>query len=170
VIRGSQVSLAPLRDDDLRPLFEWINERDLVLLNARYKPVHERDHAAWFDAIRARDDIAIFGIRLNVDDSLIGSCQLIGIDSVHRFAELQIRIGPPERRGRGHGTEAVRLLLDHAFRDLGLRRVQLQVFADNAGALRAYEKAGFEREGLLREAAFVDGRPRDVVVMGVLAT
>ncbi len=170
MIRGERVSLAPLRDEDLAPLFEWINDRELVLLNAPYKPVHERDHERWFDAIRERDDVAIFGIRLNEDDSLIGTCQLVGVDSVHRFAELQIRIGAAGQRGQGHGTEAVGLLVGHAFADLGLRRVQLHVFADNAPAIRCYEKAGFTHEGVRREGAFIDGQPRDVVMMGILAS
>jgi RimJ/RimL family protein N-acetyltransferase len=170
MIHGDQISLAPLRDEDVEPLFEWINDRELVLLNARYKPVHESDHTAWFAAIRESEDVVIFGIRRNDDDSLIGSCQLVAIDPVHRLAELQIRIADPEQRGRGYGSEAVRLLVDHAFRDLGLRRVQLAVFADNAPAIRAYEKAGFAQEGVLREGAFIDGSARDVVVMGILAS
>ena len=160
MMRGSKVSLAPLRDDDVAPLFEWINDRDLVVLNAPYKPVHERDHVRWFDAIRERDDVAIFGIRLNEDDSLIGSCQLVGVDSVHREADLQIRIGEVDGRGAATGPKRLSLLLDHAFRDLGLRRVQLHVFADDAAAIRCYEKAGFPHEGVLREGAFIDGKPR----------
>ena len=170
MMRGSKVSLAPLRDEDVAPLFEWINDRELVVLNAPYKPVHERDHVRWFDAIRERDDVAIFGIRLNEDDSLIGSCQLSAWIRCTACADLQIRIGVPDGRGRGHGTEAVGLLVEHAFRDLALRRVQLHVFADNAAAIRCYEKAGFVHEGVLREGAFIDGKPRHVVVMGILAS
>ena len=62
-----------------------------------------------------------------------------------------------------------RQLVEFAFRDLGLHRVWLQVFATNARALKAYEKAGFAREGRMREGVFVDGRFVDVVAMGILA-
>jgi len=167
-LEGPRIRLAPLRDEDSAALFAWINDRELVLLNAAYKPVHEADHAAWFDAVRARDDVVIFGIRLVDGDDLIGSCQLLAIDPLHRTAELQIRIGVAAARGRGHGSEAVGLLLRHGFGDLGLERVQLTVFADNEAALRTYAKAGFTREGTLRSAAEIDGRRRDVVVMGIL--
>ena len=60
------------------------------------------------------------------------------------------------------------LLLRHAFDDLDLRRVQLQVFAHNERAIRCYENAGFQREGTLRATRYVDGSPRDVVLMGAL--
>jgi RimJ/RimL family protein N-acetyltransferase len=168
VLRGDRIILAPLRDEDSRTLFDWINERDDVLLSAPYKPVHAADHRDWFDAIRSRQDVAIFGIRLLDDDRLIGSCQLYGIDPRARSAELQIRIGEADARDQGLGTEAVQLLLRHAFADLNLHRVQLRVFASNERAQGAYERAGFRHEGTLRDAAYVDGAWDDVVVMGLL--
>jgi RimJ/RimL family protein N-acetyltransferase len=168
MFKSQRIALAPLTDGDLPLLFQWINERGEVLLNAPYKPVHERQHAEWFDSIRKRGDVVILGIRLLETDKLIGTCQLRNIDHVHRIAELQIRIGDTSERGHGYGEEAVRLLLAHGFRDLNLRRVWLQVFATNARALRTYEKAGFVREGVLRQAAHIDGSYVDVVIMGML--
>ena len=168
MLRGERIMLAPLRDDDSRSLFGWINEREDVLLSAPYKPVHGADHAEWFDAIRSSPDTVVFGIRLVEDDRLVGSGQLHGIDARARSAELQIRIGEEDARGRGLGGEALQLLLRHGFDDLNLRRIWLRVFATNERALRAYEAAGFVEEGRLREAAYVDGGFVDVVVMARL--
>lgn len=169
MLTGERLRLAPLRDEDIATLFTWINDRDQVLLNSRYRPVHAWDHRSWFESIRSRDDVAIFGIRLNADDALVGSCQLNEIDPSAGTADLQIRIGEVSARGRGLGTEAVRLLLRHAFDDLRLRRVGLSVFAGNAAAIRCYQKAGFSHEGVLRQAAYLDGRSSDVIVMGILS-
>jgi RimJ/RimL family protein N-acetyltransferase len=166
--RGAFVALAPLSAEDMPVLFEWINDRAQVLLSAPYRPVSDSQHAAWFEAIRQRQDTVIFGIRSLETGALLGSCQLHGIHPVHRSAELQIRLGVPAERGKGYGTEAVRLLLDVAFRDLNLHRVSAHVFSGNATALRVYEKAGFVREGLLRKAAHIDGEYVDVVVMGIV--
>ncbi len=168
MLRGRHVALAPLRDADSPVLFAWINEREEVLRNAPYHPVHEADHRSWFDAVRQRADTVIFGIRTLDGDRLVGSCQLSGIDRRHGTAELQIRLGEVSARGRGWGTEAVGLLVRHAFADLGLHRVVLHVLAGNAAAIRVYEKAGFVREGVLREAAYIDGRRLDLVVMALL--
>jgi RimJ/RimL family protein N-acetyltransferase len=167
-LRAGHVELTALREADSRKLFEWINDREAMLLNAGYAPVHEPDHVTWFDEIRRRSDVVIFAIRSLADGELVGSCQLLNINHRYATAELQIRIGDPKARGKGYGTEAIRLLLTHAFRDIGLERVQLQVFASNRRAIRAYEKAGFRREGVLRSAAYVDGERRDIVVMGIL--
>jgi len=162
------VRIGPLLDADLPVLFGWINEPEQVHWNSAYHPVSESDHREWFDAVRKRKDAVIFGIRTIPDERLIGSCQLRNIDPVHRNAELQIRIGVVDARGQGRGTEAVRQLLRFGFRDLNLHRVYLNVFAENAAAIGAYEKAGFRREGLLREAAHIDGKYVDVVAMGIL--
>ena len=167
-LTGRTIRLTPLRDADVEPLFEWINDRELVLQSAPFRPVDEAGHRAWFDEVRKRADVAIFAIRPLDGDRLIGTCQLLAIDTRHRTAELQIRIGEEDDRGRGVGTEAVRLLVWHAFRDLDLRRVQLHAFATNQAAIRAYEKAGFRREGVLREGALIDERRLDIVVMGIL--
>ena len=165
---SAQVALAPVTAEDLPFLFSWINDRETVLRNAPYKPVHAGAHRQWFESVRQRTDVALFAIRLLADDSLIGTCQLINMHTIHRNAELQIRIGVAQQRGKGYGGEATRLLLNHAFKDLNLHRVGLHVFADNAAALRMYEKAGMRREGVLREAAHIDGRYVDVVEMGIL--
>jgi RimJ/RimL family protein N-acetyltransferase len=167
-LRGAHVELTAVRDADRERLFEWINDREEVILNSSYSPVHERDHIAWFDHIRSRSDVVLFAIRSLVSGELIGSCQLLNVDYRHSTADLQIRIGAREARSKGYGTEAVRMLVLHAFRDIGLARVQLQVFATNQRAIRVYEKAGFRREGLLRSAAYIDGGRRDVVMMGIL--
>jgi RimJ/RimL family protein N-acetyltransferase len=162
---GRGVSLAPLRDEDSDSLFEWINDRDLVVLNAPYAPVTRADHDRWFADVRNRDDVRIFGIRLGEDGRLIGTCQLLEIDRARGTCELQIRIGDRTEWGLGHGTEAVRLLLEHAFGDLGLKRVELDVFAHNERAIRAYEKAGFDRVAVRADPAIIEGAPVQVVVM-----
>lgn len=108
----------------------------------------------------------IFAIR--ADDRLVGVVQLIHIDQVHRSAELTISIGEEANRGAGHGTSALEQAIDFAWRDLNLHRVWLRVFANNPRTIRAYEKAGFVHEGVLREAAYIDGRYIDMIAMAIL--
>ncbi len=168
MLRTTHITLSPLTMADLPKLAVWINEREQVLFNAPYKPIHENQHREWFETIQRRNDVVIFGIRLRETNALIGVCQLCHINYIHRNAELQIRIGETAQRGQGYGTEAVKLLLDFAFKDLNLHRVYLHVFSNNLAALRTYEKTGFVKEGLLRQAAHIDGRYLDVYVMGIL--
>jgi RimJ/RimL family protein N-acetyltransferase len=166
-MKGERLCLAPVRNKDLPQLWKWINDRDQVLFNAAYRPVAESQHRTWFEAVAKRSDMVLFGIALKTG-KLIGTCQLHSISPVHRSAELQIRIGEVHQRGRGYGTEAVQLLLRFGFEDLNLNRIYLHVFSDNVAALRTYEKCGFSQEGMLRQAAHIDGKYVDVTVMGVL--
>jgi RimJ/RimL family protein N-acetyltransferase len=165
---GSRVRLTSLEEADLPALFKWINDRELVLMSSAYKPVSAVEHRRWFDEIRERPDTYIFAIRMQDGSSPIGTCQLHDVNRAHRNAELQIRIGDANARGRGYGTEAVRLLVQFGFSELKLHRIHLHVFVSNTVAQRVYEKAGFVQEGLLRDAAFVEGRYVDMVVMSIL--
>lgn len=166
--RGTIINLGPLRESDSEILFNWINTKDIVVLSSVPKPVHHGSHQEWFHHIQRTDNCVIFAIRTNDTDSLIGTCQLHSIHPVARSAELQIRIGEVSHLSKGCGTEAVKLLLDYAFKDLNLERVYLHVFADNERAVRTYEKCGFQREGTLRKAAYVDGCHHDIIIMAVL--
>jgi len=168
MLKGKDVYLAPLTAADLQQMFDWINDREQVLFNAAYKPTSEARHQEWFKSVQNRNDMVIFTVRQVETNALVGSCQLRNLNFVHRIGELQIRIGSVEQRGHGYGTQAVNLVLQHAFKDLNLQRVYLHVFATNARAIRVYEKAGFVREGLLRRGAYIDGNYVDVVVMGIL--
>jgi RimJ/RimL family protein N-acetyltransferase len=162
------VELTPLRLEDSPLLFEWINDRDLVVLSAPYRPVSRAEHDLWFEQIRLRDDVRIFGIREG--GRLVGTCQLHSIHAVHRSAELQIRIGALDARGRGIGMAATVRLLEIGFRELDLHRICLHVFATNEAARRLYERVGFRIEGVLREAAWLEPEWVDVLLMAILDT
>ncbi|MBI4769217.1 MAG: GNAT family N-acetyltransferase, partial [Chloroflexi bacterium] len=98
----------------------------------------------------------------------IGSCGLHRIQWRERSAELGISIGDRSYWGRGYGTDTVRTLVNHGFGTLNLNRIFLRVFAHNARAIRAYEKAGFQQEGRLREDHYFGGEYVDTLILSVL--
>nr|WP_231558770.1 GNAT family protein [Brevibacillus thermoruber] len=83
-------------------------------------------------------------------------------------ANIRIAITSREHQGRGLGTEAMRLLLDYGFGILNLHRIELNVFSYNARAIRAYEKLGFQREGVQREALYYNHQYHDSIIMSIL--
>ncbi|OGQ46671.1 MAG: hypothetical protein A3H42_04230 [Deltaproteobacteria bacterium RIFCSPLOWO2_02_FULL_46_8] len=163
-----RVLLTALRDDDLEVLFQWVNDPALVRFSASYKPVHWKNHVEWFDSLEEKDTTIIFGIRPIGDKKLIGFCKLVNMHRVCRSAEMQIKIGDRAYLSQGYGSEALGLLLRFAWDDLNLHRVYCYVFADNERAIKLYEKFGFLREGVMREAAFIDGEYKDIIIMGIL--
>lgn len=70
--------------------------------------------------------------------------------------------------GRGAGTALMAAAVDHADKWLGLRRLELFVYPDNARAIALYERFGFEREGLYRDYAWRDGAYVDSIAMARL--
>ncbi|CAB1256741.1 N-acetyltransferase GCN5 [Vibrio cholerae] len=72
-------------------------------------------------------------------------------------------------RGKGLGTEVTRLVTNYGFRELGLHRIELTAYCDNVAAIKAYEKAGYQHEGIKRESGYRNGRFMDKVQMSVLS-
>ncbi|MCY9592983.1 N-acetyltransferase [Paenibacillus chitinolyticus] len=98
----------------------------------------------------------------------IGITSLIQLDFKNRSAECILDIGEKEFWGKGYGNESLRLLLNYAFHELNLHRVSLRVFAFNDKAVALYEKIGFKREGISRQALFREGQWHDLLHMGIL--
>jgi RimJ/RimL family protein N-acetyltransferase len=98
----------------------------------------------------------------------IGNIGLHGIDWQNRQAELGIAIGEKAYWNQGYGSDAIRTLLVLAFREMNLHRVFLRVDRENGRGIRCYEKAGFRREGVLRDVIFKDGAYQDQFIMSIL--
>jgi ribosomal protein S18 acetylase RimI-like enzyme len=94
---------------------------------------------------------------------------LRGLGDPH--ANLYLKRVAVARPGQGLGTAFLSLVLDEAFGSLGAERFYLDCFADNARAQRSYEKLGFTRDGVLRQAfRLADGRRCDLIMMAILKT
>src|SRR6266851_5027480 len=165
------VSLRELARQDIPLVNRWRQDRDLVDgLGAPARYITEEVDHAWFDEYLRRRGIDVrCAILLELEFEPVGLASLTGIDSVHRRAEFHLLIGRRDLHGRGLGTDATRQMLRHAFHDLNLHRVFLSVLSSNAAAIRVYEKAGFRREGIAREAAYKRGRYEDLLHLAILS-
>ena len=104
------------------------------------------------------------------EGSCIGETRLHTVVPQDSRASLAVGLQSPDVLGKGLGTEAVGLVLGHAFGILGLHRVALRVIAFNERAIRCYEKCGFVVEGRERQSARVGNEWHDDVIMGALAS
>ncbi|MER7574979.1 GNAT family protein [Streptomyces sp. NPDC126514] len=100
--------------------------------------------------------------------TLAGIAALWGIDTHNRSAHIGLGL-LPSCRGRGYGTDVVAVLCHYGFVVRGLHRLQIETLSDNTPMLRAAERNGFVREGVLRSSAWVMGEFLDAVLLGVLA-
>lgn len=171
LLNGERVRLRGVRDEDLSLLARWeMDPGRMVTSMHQVRPPSETTArqrvAAW--CANDKDDSVGFAIE-TLDDTpaLVGSVGLSGIRPKDRAAALAISLGR-EFLGRGYGTDAVRVMVAYAFREMALHRIQLEVWDFNPAAVRAYQKAGFVEEGRRRSAFWHDGHWYDEVLMGIL--
>jgi RimJ/RimL family protein N-acetyltransferase len=167
-LRDTSVSIGPLLPEDTAALFLWLNDVAAANLDLAYRPVDWMQYKAWIDELGRSTTHTLFAIRKLTLPRIIGFVIFKNIQPVHRSADLGIRIGEESERGKGYGRSAAVLALRYGWNHLNLRRVQLQVFAHNTRAIRAYRAAGFKEEGRLCDAAFIDGQWVDVIPMACL--
>jgi RimJ/RimL family protein N-acetyltransferase len=173
MLRGGVVTLRAVEREDVEVL-HGIDAAYETWPEINYTPYAPRSLDEVLKAFDGEDESAYRGtdtfvpFAVEVAGELVGTCCFWGIDPHNRRAHLGIGLAEAHR-GRGIGTDTCRVLLHHGFVDRGLHRVQLEVLATNAAAIRSYEKAGFREDGRMRESAWVRGRFVDEVYMSVLA-
>ena len=128
----------------------------------------EADARAWLAHTEAERVIGR-GVFLAVEEGgrLAGACDVRVLDFDPAIGEIGFWLGAPAR-GRGVMTRAVRLISHWALDELGLARVQLLAHPDNSASIRVAERAGFVREGHLRQYREKGGRREDRVMFSVL--
>jgi len=98
---------------------------------------------------------------------------LAGVITLHDFswynrrAELTIAVHP-DFQGKGFGKEAVLLVMKHAFENIQVHKILLEVYAANEKAVKMYKSCGFEVEGIFKNHSFKDGKYNDLLVMSVI--
>ena len=168
---GELVALGPTQPDQYAAFNRWMNDPFVMRTwegLPRPRPL-AKTVVAWEQGLFADPASDSFALYERVSWRLIGFTALVHIDHVNRIAEFGILIGEADARGKGYGTEATALVLDHAFLALGLSNVLLRVFEYNLAGLRAYEKAGFRVMGVRRKSKLMGGKLWDTVYMEALA-
>jgi RimJ/RimL family protein N-acetyltransferase len=174
VLVGDGVVLRAPRPDDqaARQAYAWHTAIERMYGHVEAdRPMTDDEAVDWYARqVEYARDAARRHWMIERDSALVGVTFLHTIDMDDRRARFAIGLFSPELLGRGTGTIATRLVLSHAFADMGLHRVDLRVLAFNERAIASYRTCGFVVEGRERESCLMDGVWRDDVIMGLLAT
>ncbi|MFD1178977.1 GNAT family N-acetyltransferase [Paenibacillus puldeungensis] len=169
ILYGKQIYLRPAVPNDLDDYYTYLCDAEVGKFTGTQQTFTKEGTVRWLEKISTPDDSRVDLMIITKDtDQLVGEVVLNDIDPVNRSANIRIGITGGENRGKGYGSEALLLMLWHAFEKLHLHRVELGVFAFNKRAVHVYEKLGFNREGVQRDLLFLNQEYHDSILMSML--
>ena len=173
MLEGKRVRLRSFELSDLDQIMKYWNNielRNLVGSTDRGPASRSEEEEFIRRTWKTRQERSAFqfAIETIADSELIGGVGLFEINWTSRSTTVGISIYNPENWGKGYGKESMNLILDFAFQNLNLNRVELRTFAFNKRAQKCYLKIGFKQVGIRRKACFIDGNYHDDILMDIL--
>ena len=170
MLEGRIINLRAREPSDAEVVTRWLNDREVQRgLGGRYLWSLSAE-VEWLREKTSKPP-DFYDIRVCIetkDGRTIGTSGLHDVSPENRSASLGIMIGEKDCWSQGYGTDAIVTLIRHAFGQMNLHRVELQVYADNTRAIACYRKCGFVEEVRMRRYRYRDGEWIDALTMGVL--
>lgn len=167
-IQGEKVRLRRMTGEDTDRIVAWRNNPRVRNNFIYQKPFTREGHENWIRTMVETGRVVQFIIEKMPEGQPVGSVYFRDIDRESRKAEYGIFIGEDDATGLGLGSETAVLAVRYGFEKLGLHKIFLRAFADNIGAIKSYEKAGFVQEGYFRDEVRIRESYKDLVFMAVL--
>lgn len=170
-ISGEMVSFTPLQMSNIYQHFEWNNDPELNRLDNEM-PYKEESFGAFkkrFERMVTHPSSNSVDFEIHAKDgTLIGVAYVADISEHNRHCTAGITIGDRDYWGKNYGRDALNLLLDYCFEELGMHRVATETFEYNTAWKKLVEWAGFKQEGVEQEYLFRDGVFWDKEIYGLL--
>lgn len=169
VVEGQNLYLRKLECSDMDRTRQWLHRPDIHSKIGVQIPFTIEQQEAWFIRLQNDSTKIVFAVCQKIDDTHIGNVSLDMIDQRHRNARLSIFIADNTLRGKGFGSQAIKLLEHYAFVVLNLHKIWCKTDAGDTKVLDFYRKLGFQQEGFLREHELKDGKFVDKVIFAKMA-
>jgi RimJ/RimL family protein N-acetyltransferase len=166
MIRGKRVILRPVEERDLDLLARWRNDPETRRLLFSPFLVNPGGQRKWYEALLANSNKILFMVD-NLEGRTVGTIGMDKIDWVNQEFEGGPFIFDCEERSHGYAEEALELMINYAFEELNLHRMYVLCYPFQR-AIEFMKWYGFKEEGVLRKAAFTQGRFYDKIILGLL--
>lgn len=168
-VEGTSVYLREVRESDVNEnYYNWLNDPEInQFLETRYFPRSLDNIRGFVKNMDGNSNELFLAICDSATDKHIGNIKLGPINWTHRFAEISLLVGDKTYWGKGIATEAIRLVTELAFYRLNLHKVKAGCYAQNIGSRKAFEKVGFELEGVMKKQWIVNGEYQDQLYLGL---
>ena len=168
MINGCLTYLRPIKEEDIESIYKATKEEEIRYMTGTTNIFTIEDIINHYERVSKDDSRYDFAICLKESNLVIGDLTISDIDERDNKAGFRIALHNIDSLGKGYGTEAVKLAIYFAFEKLKLNRLQLEVFSHNPRGVKAYEKAGFTIEGILRQAIYINNQYSDEIIMSIL--
>lgn len=171
-LHGEMISLRQIELKDCTYTYVgWLNDPDVNhYLETRWEIQTLDSVKSFVESQMANDHSVLFAITTILDGRHIGNIKIGPINRYHNHADISYFIGEKSYWNRGIATEAINLVSEFGFCELGLHRVEAGVYAKAIGSWKALERNGFSREAVFREQVKSDREYMDIYRYGLLAT
>ena len=160
------------REDDVNAALDMVlrNREHLQTYMQWMTADYSIEHARKFivEGIKNRLDKITLGLALVREGDLIGSTGFNRLDWAAQVCEIGYWIDR-DQEGKGIITIACRAMIDYAFDELDMNRVEIRCSVENARSAAVPKRLGFKLEATLRQAEMLNGRPHDFYIFGLLA-
>jgi len=164
-----KVKLIPFQRQHVTKTVEWVNDEELkTLIDRSPEPVTLDECYRWYDEIVSDETKIMFALETIEGKSHVGNCGLFEIHKRSKKAKLWVYIGVKSLWRQGMGRDVLAQLIDYGFNKLNLNRLYLYVVKNNIRAQKFYESAGFIKEGVFRQDAFLEGKFEDTIYYSML--
>lgn len=164
---GKRIFLRSLTEQDATEKYcDWLRDPEVH----RFLETKDATVPELIDYIHSKNaatDCLFFALCLIESGECIGTIKLEPIDFALRTATIAIMIGDKKFWGQGLGPEAMQLLIDYAFKDLGMSTITLGVRSSNVSAIRSYKKIGFVEVARAKDFHLDDNIISDQVTMSL---
>ncbi len=146
---GERIYLRRLRISDTTEKYvRWLNDPEInQYLESRFSVATLNSVKDYIGKVSGDSSSLSFAIIRKDNNNHIGNIKIGSIDPHHKTADMGIMIGDRNSWGKGYATEAIKILSDYAFNDLGMRKMTAGAYENNLGSIKAFIKAGFRKEG-----------------------
>ena len=168
VINGIFVYLRPIKDEDMESIYKSCKDEEFLYMTGTRKSFTLDEIIKSYKQFSKDPTRYDFAICLLDNNEIIGDLAILDIDQDNNNAGFRISLHSRDTLNKGYGTEATQLAQKFTFEELGLNRLELEVFSHNIRGIKAYEKAGFKKEGTLRQRLYMNSKYSDEVLMGML--
>lgn len=168
MIKGKSVYLRSIKDGDLESIYKSCQDEEFLFMTGTQKSFTLDEIIKSYKQFSEDPTRYDFAICLIDNNEVIGDLAILDVDKVNRKAGFRISLHNKNIINKGYGTEATKLAQKFTFEELKLNRLELEVFSHNIRGIKAYKKAGFKNEGVLRESLYMNDTYSDEVLMGIL--